>query len=479
MDIKSQSLFFVGIKGVAMANLAQIAKQMGARVTGSDLAEEFITDPFLSKSEIHVITSFEPSELPKEIDILIYSAAHGGTQNSQVQEAQKRGISVIHQAQFLAEIVSLSKTSIAVSGCHGKTTTSGLLAFALAKLTNTSSHMVGVSGFNDLAGGMFRGQDYFVFEADEYGMDPPRDITPKFHLVKPSFAVITNIDFDHPDVYSSLSEVQDAYQIFINHILEQNERETPLILSGEDPQLAKLITKLPSDSYLLYGSGVDCDVRYTTISYEENKTRFSITSSYFEIGEVEMEIALFGEKNVQNALVGITVLLLLGFKIDQIRTVIAGYTGPKRRFEMKFQEKGIMCFDDYAHHPTEIEATIKACQSRFPNKKLIVIFQPHTYSRTESFKEAFVETLSLADDVLLLPIFGSARESEAKTSIHSQDLVTLSEHKEMKNFQAFEDRDSLITHLKTRLKPGDIVMTMGAGDVYQLSDRIHELVDSQ
>lgn len=462
-----------------MANLAQIAKQMGAHVVGSDLSEEFITDPFLSKAGIHVLTSFEPNKLPKDIDTLIYSAAHGGINNPQVQEAQKRGVSVMHQAQFLAEIVSSSKTSIAVSGCHGKTTTSGLLAFALSKLTKTSGHMVGVSGFNELSGGMYKGDDYFVFEADEYGMDPPRDITPKFHLVKPSLAVVTNIDFDHPDVYSSLSEVRNAYQTFINHILEQNERETPLILSGEDPELANLIQQLPTDSYLLYGAGVDCDVRYTNITYEETKTRFSLTSSYFDIGEIEMEISLFGEKNVQNALAGITVLLLLGFEIDQVRKVIAQYTGPKRRFEMKFQEKGIMCFDDYAHHPTEIEATIRACQNRFPNKKLIVIFQPHTYSRTESLKEAFVEALSLADEVLLLPIFGSAREVESKTSIRSQDLVKIANLKELKNIKAFEDREQLIDQLKLRISPGDIIMTMGAGDVYQLSERIRKLVESQ
>lgn len=474
---KIDHIFFIGIKGVAMANLARILKQMGKHVTGSDVAEEFITDESLHEANIRVIASFEPDGLPENTDMVVYSASHGGRNNPQVQAALKRGISVVHQAELLAALIKEFHTSIAVAGCHGKTTTAGLLAYSLKRLTKSSSHMVGVSAFNDVYGGEYQGNEHFVFEADEYGIDPPENRMPKFHLTQPDYALITNIDFDHPDIYSSYDQVKQAFTVFMQRIIQKDVIPPLLFLNGDDEGLRDIANHLPPSSYNFYGSTSICDVCYSDITYGEKSTTFVVNSELYDIKHNEVEITLFGEKNVQNATGVIAVLLRLGFGIDAIKQAIRRYSGPKRRFELKFFENDIYLFDDYAHHPAEIDATITACHSRFPNRKLIIIFQPHTYSRTEQFKEAFVEVFSRADEVLLLPIFSSARETQSQASITSHDLVELAQKKGISTVQAFDSKESLTKYLTDHVAEGDILFTMGAGDVYKLDTEIRKIIE--
>jgi len=472
----TKHIFFVGIKGVAMANLARMFSQMGKRVTGSDVADEFITDHTLEQSNIGVITSFSEEALPKDTDLLVYSASHGGHSNPQVVEALKRGIAVKHQADIIGELSGIFKHSIAVAGCHGKTTTSGMLAFVLHKLGVAESHLVGVSQFNDQLGGEYRGNEYFIFEADEYGIDPPQDKTPKFLKARPTHAIVTNIDFDHPDVYASFDETFDAYKQFMKKILIQSTTSHSLVLNGDDAALRDYSDALSDKQFLLYGSTPDCDVWYSKIVSDEYSTSFRISSDIFEVPDITVYISLFGEKNVSNAASVITMCLHLGFDIEDICRHVKGYTGAKRRFEFKWSENGITLFDDYAHHPAEIDATIKAIQSRFPNQRLIVIFQPHTFTRTELFKEEFVEALSEADHALLLPIFASAREDTIKKNITSEMLIEIAKSKHIRSIEAFSNSEELILKLKKIISEGDIICTMGAGDVYKLDGEIRKLI---
>ncbi|MBI4008893.1 hypothetical protein HY357_01555, partial [Candidatus Roizmanbacteria bacterium] len=224
---QSKNIFIVGIKGVAMANIAMILKKMGKNVTGSDIAEEFITDGQLKQHGIYSQIGFAPDKLPGDTNLVIYTGANQGVNNPQVKEAKKRGVNIITQAEFLAQLSSQFKTTIAVCGCHGKTTTSSLLSYALIKLGAKPSYMVGSSSFNDFPGGDFKGKDYFVIEADEYGVNPPLDKTPKFHYLKPDYILCTNIDFDHPDVYKNLKETQNAFLKFFDN--------KKLILCADDP----------------------------------------------------------------------------------------------------------------------------------------------------------------------------------------------------------------------------------------------------
>lgn len=473
-----KSLFFIGIKGVAMANLARIFLQMGKQVSGSDVKESFITDDGLTAEGITIINSFEGAKLPKDIDTVVYSAAHGGTNNPQVIEAEKRGITVLHQAELLGKVLQEFKHSIAVAGCHGKTTTSSLLSYALMQLQANPSYMVGVSTFNNQPGGAYAGRDYFVVEADEYGMNPPTDITPKFHFLHPTHALITNIDFDHPDVYKDIEDTKDAFIAFIDEIIHF-EDEKRIVACNDDPHIHDIITsvKVP---IVTYGRTEDSDIQITTMQAEGAMTSFSLRVRSIEgySGEtVKFTIALSGDKNVLNATGAITMLLMLGFKPEDIASAIKGFVGAKRRFELRKQVGETYLFDDYGHHPEEITATVQAAKMRFPDRRILVIFQPHTFSRTKQLKDEFIQALSQADEALLLPVFASAREQTPEHPVDSAALETLAKQKGILYIHSFNSSKELLADLKTKLKKGDIIFTMGAGDVYKLDKEISKIID--
>lgn len=472
------SIFFVGIKGVAMANLACIFQQMGKKVSGSDIAESFITDEGLTAEGITIINSFEGAKLPKDIDTVVYSAAHGATSNPQVKEAQKRGITVIHQAELLGKLLQKFKQSIAVAGCHGKTTTSSLLSFALIQLQANPSYMVGVSTFNDKPGGAFAGKDYFVVEADEYGMDPPKNVTPKFHFLHPTHTIITNIDFDHPDVYKNIDDTVDAFVTFVKDIIHLDDNEKRIVACNDDPNIHDLIAAV-NVPILTYGRNEESDVQIKTMQAQGASTLFSLCVRSIEgySGETfQFEVSLSGDKNVLNATGVIAMLLVLGFKPQDIANAIRGFTGAKRRFELKKQVGETYLFDDYGHHPEEITATIQAAKMRFPEKRIIVIFQPHTFSRTKELQNEFVEALSHADEAFLVPVFASAREQMPEHPVDSTTLVKLAKEKSILFIHSYGSTQELLTALKEKIKPGDVIFTMGAGDVYKLDEEIGNIM---
>lgn len=478
MNITGERIFFIGIKGVAMTNLARIAQELGAYVSGCDVAEEFITDQMLADAGITVHTGFDPNILPKDTTLVVYAAGHGGQQNPVVLDAVSRKMRIMHQAVFIHELMGRFSNTIAVAGCHGKTTTSGLLAHALHHLHPETSHLVGVSACGSMPGGRYAGDDYFVFEADEYGMDPPRDTTPKFHLFFPTHAIITSIDHDHPDVYPSMSAVSRAFQTFAEHVIQKSSsiKHPRLVLCADDHQIQEgLMDVLGQDDFLSYGSLDAADVTYHAVRSDEHETSFTIRSSYFDIPDTEFTVSLFGEKNVANATGVITMLLACGFSIKDIRKALRGYCGPKRRMEQLAFERDVYLFDDYAHHPAEIDATISAMQSRFPNRKIIVIFQPHTYSRTRAFLPGFAESLAKADTALVLPVFASARE-QGEEGGEDISIADYAQRHDMSMVVAVETLSALEHHLKGVIRSGDVVVLMGAGDVYTLAPRVQGVI---
>lgn len=226
-----KNIFLVGIKGVAMTNLAVILKKMGKNVSGSDIKETFITDNLLKKNHISWVESFHPEKIPLSTDLVVYSAAHQGINNPQVKEAVAKKIDIASQAQLLGWLTEQFKTKIAVCGCHGKTTTSSLLAYALKKMGVNPSYLVGAPYFNNYPGGSFDSKEYFIIEADEYGINPPLDTRPKFHLLNPDYIICTNIDFDHPDVYENLHQVKRSFLKFF-----QKVKHSPSLRSGLLPK---------------------------------------------------------------------------------------------------------------------------------------------------------------------------------------------------------------------------------------------------
>ncbi len=461
--MNATSIFIVGIKGVAMSHIAVILKQMGKKVNGTDVGDDFITDLVLHKHHIVSSTGFDITLLPEDTDLVLYAASHGGTDNPLVKEAKKRSITVVSQAEFLGELTKMFQYTLAVSGCHGKTTTSSLLAYSLISLKVSPSYMIGAPSFSGLDGGTYGKDQYLVIEADEYGVNPPHDSTPKFHYLSPTHIINTNIDFDHPDIYRDINDTKKAYLRFFSG--------RKLYLCADDPVTCQVINDITQSKILTYGYHVKSDLRIDQYDTTKSGTRFTLFFQGKSLGE--FDIGLFGEKNILNTAGVVLLLLDLGFGVQEIKTVIAGFSGVKRRFEKIYEHNDTFLFDDYAHHPNEISATINAFRVRFPERRLIIIFQPHTFSRTASLSKEFTESLRHSDKAYILPIFPSAREDKTKFNISSQDL-----EEGMKNSRliACADTNKLFTFLSEFIKAKDIVCTMGAGDVYKLKNDIIKII---
>lgn len=460
-------VFLVGIKGVAMANIAVILKKMGVAVSGSDLRETFITDDLLKKNGIAWTVGFSPDDLPSHCKLVLYSAAHGGTTNPQVATAAKRGITIMHQAEFLGKLTSDFETTIAVSGCHGKTTTSALLADSLIKLGARPSYLVGAPFFGERGGSDFQDKRFFVIEADEYGLNPPSDRTPKFLFLNPTSILCTNIDFDHPDVYRSLEDVKEAYIRFFG--------AKKLFLCLDDPELRSLLSRL-KNTIVTYGFDKNASVRVTSWKTVPTGSVFEVESQGKRVGTFTTQ--LFGKKNVLNAAGVIAVLLDLGFTPPDIEKSLSGFAGAMRRFSLVYRKNGTYLFDDYAHHPNEIKATIEASRNRFPKNRIIVVFQPHTYSRTAALLRPFAQALGQADVAIVLPIFPSAREDAASFSVDSAAIEKIAHEEGYTKIVSLSSRDALAPTLTSLLKRNDVVLTLGAGDVYTAKNDIMSIIDT-
>ena len=275
MLAQSKNIFFLGIKGVAMANLAVILKKMGKNVAGCDIEEEFITDKLLINNNIKWQIGFNTAKLAKNIDLIVYSAAHGGTNNPLIIEARKKEINIISQADLLGELMDQFKNKIAVCGCHGKTTTSSLLVYALNNLKENPSYIVGAPFFTNHEGGDYQSKKYFIVEADEYGVNPPIDKKPKFHLLDPDSILATNIDFDHPDVYKDIEETKKAFKKFFDN--------KKLIANIDDPNLLSCID---TSKAITYGMSEKADYQITNFKISENGSTFEIKN----IGEFKISL---------------------------------------------------------------------------------------------------------------------------------------------------------------------------------------------
>lgn len=463
MLTRFKNIFIIGIKGAAMSNLAVILKEMGKHVDGCDVAEEFITDSLLKKYHISYSVGFDPIFLSNETDLVIYSAAHTGQENQIVIEAKKRGIMTVPQAKILGELLSLFKTRIAVSGCHGKTTTSSLLAYALIKLGVKPSYMIGVPTFNGQPGGMYDGRDYFVIEADEYGVNPPADKTPKLLFLHPTHIICTNIDFDHPDVYQDIEETKKTFLQFFG--------SEKLFLCIDDVHIKSIMGKLDKAQYQTFGFSSGADLQIQNPIFSETQSSFDLVYKGKNLGM--FTTSLFGEKNISNAAGVVLTLFDLGFEVQKIKEAIKDFATVKRRFEFVYKKNDTYLFDDYGHHPAEIAATIEAARARFKDRRIVTIFQPHTYSRTLSLKKEFAEILSKSDLCLIAPIFPSAREDVKEFQVSSFDIAKESGNVRVKAFSSLEE---LLVQLKESVMPRDIIFTIGAGDIYKLKDEIIKII---
>ena len=426
------NIYMVGIKGVGMTAMAVYLKERGKNVWGSDVDETFPTDSVLREHDIDVASGFDVAHINESIDLVITTGAHGGLTNIEVGEAQRKKIPVYTQAFELGHIMESYKHKIAVCGAHGKSTTSAMAAFVLHELGLKSSHLVGASRFSGLYGGHYGGDDYLVVEADEYATSPGVDNTARFLSLDPNIIICTNIDFDHPDVYASIDEVKAAYLQFFQKLDPQTGT---LIYNGHDEHCKELVAQLSIKNLIPY--------------YET---------------DIEITLSIPGRHNKLNAQGIVKLAGVLGIEQKLFLGALQSFKGVNRRFE-KIAE-GL--YDDYAHHPAELLTTVESARQLLKQQnsgKVILIFQPHTFSRTNALLSEFAQALSGADIAMVLDVFASAREGVSDQGT-SQQVVGEAARQGHQNV-VYSTREDLIEKLKKIYQKGDIIVTAGAGSIYE------------
>ncbi|SFA40476.1 UDP-N-acetylmuramate--L-alanine ligase [Anoxybacillus pushchinoensis] len=426
---------FVGIKGTGMSALAQVLHDMKCVVQGSDYDKRFFTQEALEKRGIPIFP-FSAENIQKNM-IVIAGNAFPDT-HEEIVAARELGVPVVRYHQFLGEF-SKKFTSVAVTGAHGKTSTTGLLAHVMQGAQPTS-YLIG--------DGSGKGQEeskYFVFEACEYRRH--------FLAYSPDYAIMTNIDFDHPDYFANIEDVFSAFQQMAWQVRKG------IIACGDDEYLQKIQAKVP---VVFYGFGEDNDFQARNIVKTPEGTSFDVfvRHTFF----APFHIPRYGDHNVLNALAVIALCHYEGIDVNIIQERLTNFPGVKRRFNEKLFGSQVL-IDDYAHHPTEIRATVEAARQKYPEREVVAIFQPHTYTRTLTFLQQFAESLSLADAVYLCDIFGSAREHQGKLSI--EDLRARIDGAKLLHE---EQVDMLKKHHDA------VLIFMGAGDIQKFQEKYEQSV---
>lgn len=466
-----KKIHFTGIKGVGMTPLAIIAKEAGIEVTGADVADVYITDILLGKAGITPLIGFSPDHI-KDIDLLITTGAHGGFDNVEVKKAKEQKIPVITQAEAVGLFMSGSIfgqeeiNGISVAGCHGKTTTTAMIATLLKFAKKDPSFLIGTGEIPFLGSSGHHGKgNYFIAEADEYATEPTYDKTPKFLWQHPDTLVVTNIDYDHPDLYPTFESLVAAYQQFMFQVLDSGGN---IIACGDDAEIQK-ITEIKKRKIITYGFNSNNNYVLSDIEQIVGGMTFHISSEGKDIGEFSLSV--LGEHNALNATAAVIVGLEKGLTIEEIKAGLTKFTGTKRRLEYIGQTiSGAHVYDDYAHHPTEIQKTLSALRKRYEKSNIICVFQPHTYSRTKILFDQFKDSFSDASSVILTDIYASQREG-VDSSVSSKML------KDAIGSQAlyFPTLNEVTDYLEKKAYGSDtILVTMGAGDVYTVA---YELVE--
>ena len=422
---KLKKIHMIGIKGSGMSALACILHDNGYEVTGSDIEETIFTERSVRERKIPIFP-FSKDNIHSDVCVIAGNAF--SDEHPEVKEAKEKATMFFRYHDFIGQKWMADKVSVAISGAHGKTSTTGLMSTVFQDWLPTS-YLIG-----DGTGKGVQETSHFVFEACEYRRH--------FLAYKPDYGVITNIDFDHPDYFSSLEDVKHAFQTFADGV------KKALIVCGDDTNTHELTAHVP---IYRYGIEEGNDIQAKEVIVKDGQTHFSLWKTGEKIGNIILP--LVGRHHVQNALSVITVSLLEGLQIEQIQASLSKHQGTQRRFQTIY-EKEYLVIDDYAHHPTEIRATLETARLSYPEKKIVAIFQPHTFTRTKTFLQEFADSLSEADQVYLCPIFGSAREARGELSITDlQEKVKDSKIlKEQNVTQLLEEKDA-------------VLLFMGAGDI--------------
>lgn len=456
---KTKHIHFVGIGGIGMSGIAELLLNLGYGVSGSDVKASAVTARLAGLGG--KIFAGHKRENIEGADVVVYSSAVA-TDNPEVLEAKEKYIPVIPRAEMLAELMRL-KYGISVAGAHGKTTTTSMIASILT--CGNLDPTVVIGGRLDIWGGSNAklGQgDMLVAESDESDGS--------FMILSPTIAVVTNIDYEHLDHYGSIEAIRKAFVDFINKIPFYGL--AVLCLDNEEIQG---VIPLLKKRYLTYGMSSQADLRARDVVRGELETRFEILYHNASLGEVV--VGRPGNHNVLNALAAIGVGLELDVPMEDIRKGLRHLGGLARRFQIKGDKKGVLVLDDYGHHPTEIAATLLTAKDCWPDRRLLVVFQPHRYTRTHLLYDRFMTCFNQADVLILAPLYGAGEKPIE--GVDSQMLSQGIKGHGHRDVVVCRGQAEIVQVLEERVQKGDVVMTLGAGDIYHVGERLLEKLDQR
>lgn len=438
---------FVGIGGIGMSALALLLKQQGHRVSGSDMTDSHLLDS-LRNAGI-TITLGHSAEAVGDANLLVYSSAIKAD-NPERHFAEEMGIQEIRRAELLGEIAVGYTHTFAIAGTHGKTTTTGMCGQILVNAGQDPSILVG--GILPNLGSNLRigNRTNIVLEADEYDRS--------FLALSPDRILITTLEADHLDIYRDMQDIEATFQEFISKL----DTSGILVIAGDDPVLDKLAATSNLQA-VRYGQSVDNEYQATELRLDTFRSLFTVRRDGVSLGTIQLQMP--GEHNVLNALGACALMDKSGIEFAAIKAGLEDFQGVERRFQKRGERNGVIFIDDYAHHPSEIAATLAAARSGWPQARIVAVFQPHLYSRTRDFAEDFALALEKADTAIVTDIY-PAREapiagvSSELIADHSSSIILKSDLDEVEQF------------LQAHLRENDLLITLGAGDIWKLHNRL-------
>jgi UDP-N-acetylmuramate--alanine ligase len=446
-----KKLHFIGIGGIGMSGIAEILLDQGFGITGSDKIASEVTE-HLESLGAKVYLGHSAKNVELDVDVVVYSSAVT-MENPEVVEAMARKIPVVRRAEMLAELTRL-KYSVGIAGTHGKTTTTSMISLIMMAGGLDPTVVVGgkLSGLGGTNARLGKG-DFIVVEADEFDRS--------FLSLTPTIAVLTTLETDHLDCYRDLEDIKGAFLQFAEKVPFYGF----VVLCLDEPALQDIMPQISKKKIITYGINPQADLQAVDIVARGNTSTFTVVREYADLGLVTLQVP--GLHNVQNALAAIAVGLQLGVSFNEVKEGLERFTGVYRRWELKAEIHGISIYDDYAHHPTEIKATLQGVKAGW-RRRVVCVFQPHLYSRTRDFAEEFGRSFFNADVLIVTDIY-PAREDPIQGI--SGMMITETAHRfGHKEVHYVPNKTKVPEFLLSIVRQDDIVITMGAGDIWKYGE---------
>ncbi|MFH0840367.1 MAG: UDP-N-acetylmuramate--L-alanine ligase [bacterium] len=442
-------IYIIGIEGGGTSSLASVLNGLGKQVSGVDEGDHFFSQ-ILANQKIDVCHKFDEKNLPIDADLIIYSSAYNIENNRELKTAFEKypAEKIIPYTMALAGLFNNYSNNIAICGTHGKTSVTAMLSYVLVEAGLKPNAIIGAN-VPQLKGNSLVNKDsqLFILEADEYQN--------KLANYNPHIIVLNNIDYDHPDFFKSKEDYLEVFQDFVNKL----PADGILIANADDENVMKIIQNC-SAKVIKYGQNSNNDI--SNVETENHQQFFTLDN----LGKFVIQLP--GKHNLANAMAVILTCLELGLNVEEIRKHLANFQGAERRLQRIGEYNGAVILDDFAHHPTEIRAAIAGAKQLYPDKKLIAVFHPHTFTRTKALFDDFAESFDEVNELIVLDIYGSAREVQGQVS--SAELVDKirTVNKILAKAENIHTLEACETYLRSILKQGDLLVLIGAGDLWEI-----------